>query len=263
MIEVYLRPESVSQALEMASEHSGKAVWFAGGSKINAAQIKSDKTVAISLGGLGLNSLEFNASSLRIGAMCTIQRLIDHSDIPGALKQAAGFIYSRHIRNQATLGGEIAARQEESLILSTLIAMNATVELADGQELTVEQYRHAAQPKLITHINLPDTGLICANRNITRSSAGLSVLTAAVSLSKTGEKRVVLDGLSALDDLTTNPVRALDIEQSQLDGEALEKAVSEWVEPCEDIRGSVAYKRYIAGVVVADLMAECQQLAGE
>ena len=32
--------------------------------------------------------------------------------------------------------------------------------------------------------------------------------------------------------------------------------------PQEDLRGSVAYKRYITGVLVADLYADCQQ-AGE
>ena len=40
---------------------------------------------------------------------------------------------------------------------------------------------------------------------------------------------------------------------------ALEAAVSALIAPRADLGGSVAYKRYISGVVVADLLVECQQ----
>jgi putative selenate reductase FAD-binding subunit len=35
--------------------------------------------------------------------------------------------------------------------------------------------------------------------------------------------------------------------------------VSELISPREDLAGSVSYKRYITGVVVADLLVDCQQ----
>ncbi|MGU0160564.1 hypothetical protein ACVXHB_10215 [Escherichia coli] len=46
-----------------------------------------------------------------------------------------------------------------------------------------------------------------------------------------------------------------------LEGNALEQAVANADFPQEDLRGSVAYKRY-RGILVADLYADCQQ-AGE
>ena len=97
----------------------------------------------------------------------------------------------------------------------------------------------------------------CATRRISRSHAGLSVITAAVALTDDGETRIALDGVADI------PIRLRDVEAQQLEGEALEMAVRAAVFPREDLRGSVAYKRYIAGVVVADLYADCQQMGEE
>lgn len=57
-------------------------------------------------------------------------------------------------------------------------------------------------------------------------------------------------------------LRLHDVEKQNLEGNALEQAVANAIFPQEDLRGSVAYKRYITGVLVADLYADCQQ-AGE
>ncbi len=44
--------------------------------------------------------------------MSRLQPLRDARFIPAALREALGFVYSRHVRNQSTIGGEIAARRE-------------------------------------------------------------------------------------------------------------------------------------------------------
>lgn len=38
MIEQFFRPDSVEQALELKRRYQDEAVWFAGGSKLNATQ---------------------------------------------------------------------------------------------------------------------------------------------------------------------------------------------------------------------------------
>ena len=55
-------------------------------------------------------------------------------------------------------------------------------------------------------------------------------------------------------DLYRWPFRSRDLH-----GAALEAAVSELIAPREDLAGSISYKRYITGVVVADLLVDCQQ----
>ncbi|AJR09143.1 molybdopterin-dependent oxidoreductase FAD-binding subunit [Photobacterium gaetbulicola] len=263
MIEQYLTPDTPAQALEFKQQHGSDAIWFAGGSKINAAPTKTDKTVAISLGKLNLSQIELQGDSLHIGAMCRIQQLIDHELVPVALKQSSAFIYSRHVRNQATLGGEIAARQPEALLVPSLIALKAKLKLANGQEVDVEDYINSEERELIATIIIPDRNLTCIGYNIARSAAGLAIVTAAVSIDKQGNKVIALDGVSPLHQGAARPVRLRDVEAQDLKGELLEQAVADAIYPEADIRGSVEYKRYIAGVVITDLMAECQHLVEE
>lgn len=66
----------------------------------------------------------------------------------------------------------------------------------------------------------------------------------------------------SLDGVASKALRLHDVEKQNLEGNALEQAVANAIFPQEDLRGSVAYKRYITGVLVADLYADCQQ-AGE
>ena len=49
MIEQFFRPDSVEQALELKRRYQDEAVWFAGGSKLNATPTRTDKKIAISL----------------------------------------------------------------------------------------------------------------------------------------------------------------------------------------------------------------------
>lgn len=263
MIEHYFRPDSTAQALELMQQHAGAATWFAGGSKLNAAPSKTDKTVAISLDNLALDKIEQHGEALHIGAMCRLQALIDSELVPTALKQAAAFIYSRHVRNQATLGGEIAALQPEALVVPSLMALKARVVLADEREMDVETYIADEQRDLIIKVIIPDVNLACIGYNIARSAAGLAIVTAAVSIDKEGKKVIALDGVSPLHNGAARPIRLRDVEAQDLKGELLEQAVADAVHPVADICGSVEYKRYIAGVVVTDLLAECQHMAEE
>ena len=79
----------------------------------------------------------------------------------------------------------------------------------------------------------------------------------AVAIAADGQQRIAVEGV------VSSPVCLKAVEKKRLTGEALQKAVSEAVEPLADLRGSVSYKRYIAGVVVADLLADCQQMIKE
>ncbi|WP_299014140.1 molybdopterin-dependent oxidoreductase FAD-binding subunit [uncultured Photobacterium sp.] len=263
MIEHYFKPDSTAEALDLMRQHTGTATWFAGGSKLNAAPTKTDKTVAISLDKLAFDKIEQHGQALHIGAMCRIQTLIDSELVPVALKQSSAFIYSRHVRNQATIGGEIAARQEEALLIPSLMALKAKVVLAGGQECEVEEYIAAEQRDLIAKVIIPDVNIACIGYNIARSAAGLAIVTAAVSIDKDGSKVIALDGVSPLQGGIACPVRLRDVECQDLKGELLEQAVADAIHPEADIRGSVEYKRYIAGVVVTDLLAECQHMAEE
>lgn len=256
MIEQFFRPASVDEASRLKNQYGSEAVFMAGGSKLNATPTRTAKTIAISVSGLGLTGIEAKGGQLHIGATATLQQLIDSTLVPSALREAAGFVYSRNVRNQATIGGEISAVQAEAVLLPILLVMDAKVALADGRTVYLEDYLDGARDTLVTAVILPQPALCCATRKIARSAAGLSVVIAAVALAGDGQ-RIAIDGVLA------RPARLHEIEKRGLTDVALELAVGEAVAPVEDVRGSVAYKRYIAGVVVADLLADCVQMKKE
>lgn len=253
MIEQFLKPASVDEAIRLKSQYGAESVFMAGGSKLNATPTRTDKKVAISLAGLGLGEIKAQGGQLHVGATVTLQQLIDDPRVPAALRDAAGFIYSRNVRNQATLGGEVCARQDEAVLLPVLLAMDASVLLADGQAVELENFLSGARDALVLALILPDPARPCVTRKVARSAGGLTVLSAAVALSENGQ-------CIAVEGVVPRPVRLREVEKKGLAEVPLELAVSEAVAPQEDVRGSVAYKRYIAGVVVADLLADCQQM---
>ncbi|VFS39845.1 putative FAD binding molybdopterin dehydrogenase [Escherichia coli] len=59
MIEQFFRPDSVEQALELKRRYQDEAVWFAGGSKLNATPTRTDKKIAISLQDLELDWIDW------------------------------------------------------------------------------------------------------------------------------------------------------------------------------------------------------------
>lgn len=242
MIEQFFRPDSVEQALELKRRYQDEAVWFAGGSKLNATPTRTDKKIAISLQDLELDWIDWDNGALRIGAMSRLQSLRDARFIPAALREALGFVYSRHVRNQSTIGGEIAARQEESVLLPVLLALDAELVFGNGETLSIEDYLACPCDRLLTEIIIKDPYRTCATRKISRSQAGLTVVTAAVAMTDHDGMRIALDGVAS------KALRLHDVEKQNLEGNALEQAVANAIFPQEDLRGSVAYKRYITGV---------------
>ena len=201
MIEQFFRPDSVEQALELKRRYQDEAVWFAGGSKLNATPTRTDKKIAISLQDLELDWIDWDNGALR-----------DARFIPAALREALGFVYSRHVRNQSTIGGEIAARQEESVLLPVLLALDAELVFGNGETLSIEDYLACPCDRLLTEIIIKDPYRTCATRKISRSQAGLTVVTAAVAMTDHDGMRIALDGVAS------KALRLHDVEKQNLEG---------------------------------------------
>lgn len=264
MIDKYLTPETIAQALELKSTYGDDATWFGGGSKLNAAPTKTEKSVLISLNKLGLDQVQpVGKHTLYMGAMCRIQTLVENELVPQAVRESASYIYSRNLRNQATLGGEIAANKFEAPLVPALLALNAQLLLASGQEVGLETYLASPRDELIQTIIIPDLSLTLATKKVARSADGLRVLVAAASIDAKGNRIVALDGITTRFDEPAKPIRLRDVEGLDLEGEALEQAIKTSLHPVEDICGSREYKRYIGAVVIADLLTQCQTAVKE
>lgn len=255
MIEQFFRPATLSQATELKNRFQDSAVWFSGGSKLNALLTKTSRNIAISLSLLPLKTIEWQDGILRIGATVTLEALRESPLIPRALYDALGFVYSRHIRNQATIGGEMAACQREHALLPVLLVLDAQVQLANSNDvISLESYLAKPDERLITHLVLQDPFRRCATRTVRETADGWAVVTAAVALTGNNEQRIAVDGVGC------TISRLPQIEAKQLSGEALEKAVSQAINPKADLTGSEEYKRYITGILVSDLLTDCRQM---
>ncbi len=253
MINNYYRPETLADALALKKQHGDEAAWLAGGSRLNRGSFEHAATSLISLEKLGLKGIEVKDNNLEIGAMVTLQQLIESADVSEELKAVFAQIFNRNIRNQATLGGEIAAANGRCEIMPGLIAAGAHVGLADESVLSVEEYLQAEEKALILKVVVPANLKSLKIRKIANTAAAEPVLAAAVAKKTDDTWGIALSGVAE------KPVRLRDAEAVVAEGklEQLQKVVSDSIKPVSDFRASAEYRSSVSGVVVARLIDEC------
>jgi putative selenate reductase FAD-binding subunit len=276
MITSFHIPASLEEARKLMND--GYIV-IAGGTQINnGARLAADPAwVAgdqrlVSLQALGLTGIRRgdDGRALVIGAMTSLQDMADHQEVPAALKDAAGFIPTRNVRNQATLGGNIAARRSDSYVIPALIALEARLAAIapDGgrKEIPVEDYLEDPADCLITEIVIPVPEVPCVAVKESRSQLALPVVSAAVALHPagvTGGFRAVL----AAGCVAKQSVRLPEVE-AMLSGPEpparadIEAAVAASVAPRSDTLGSAEYKRHVNAVRIADAVLAVFESAG-
>ncbi len=262
MINDFLKPASIEEAVALKKKHTG-SLYFGGGTEINYAGSLKKSECVISLKGLGLNNIEQDGDILIIGSAVTMQELIDASRVPEVLKEAAGYIYSRNIRNMATLGGNLGANKTDSAVIPCLIALAAEVTTAEDGLISVKDYISGGQDSLILSVRIPEQKGVCVVKKISRAVSSAPVINAAVRIDGTWED--IREAVIAVGGVAPRVIRLGSIEEELKsgglkNGDDLQKAVSEVVSPEPDILGSLSYKKYICGIVVADCVRKCMAL---
>jgi putative selenate reductase FAD-binding subunit len=257
MIEHFHRPVTVRAALGLKRRFTTRAVFLAGGTFVNSNAFPLAPEHCISLAGLKLDRISRSRGGVAIGALCTLQQLIDDRKVPAPLRVAALQVVSRNVRNMATLGGHVASRLPNSDLVPTLVALGAKLALAgSARKVPVLDYVANARAGLITRILVPASGpgrvTACAHH---RASANArSLVSAAVSLNP--DRGRVRRPVIALGGVGGHVVRLTAVEK-RLDGkplpatDELQALVSRAVRPASDHVASAAFRRHQAGVVVA------------
>jgi CO/xanthine dehydrogenase FAD-binding subunit len=129
MVEQFHKPTTIQEALSLKRRLATRAVFLAGGTLANAKDCPVRPEQWISLAGLKLDRIDQRRGDLIIGALCTLQQLIEDARTPEPLRAAAAQIMSRNVRNMATVGGHVAANLPYSDLIPMLIALGARVEL--------------------------------------------------------------------------------------------------------------------------------------
>lgn len=250
MITEFLKPKTIIEAVQL-KQATPDAVYMAGGSWINSSRSAMNPETVISLNELDLNFIKQDQDTLRIGAMTTLQDILDNDLIPDYIKDNLKLFRNRNIRNQGTLAGAVAAKNPAFSVLSVLIAAGALLETPE-EEISVEKYIASGSSALILSVRLPDrVDVRSAKYSIT--ARGVSLVSVAAGVF---EKQIYLviaqDGgkIERLTDLE----KTLNSDILPDDRDELAERISKAVISFDDYRTSAAFKKYIAGVMLADCL---------
>lgn len=181
-IDKYVMAESLAQAYELNQKRNnviiGGMLWL----KMGRKKIQT----AIDLTSLGLNLIEEDEHSFKIGCMCTLRDIELHSGLNnyfnGLISKSVEHIVGVQMRNMATVGGSIYSRFGFSDILTALLCLDSYVELFKGGIVSLNEYVSMPLDNdiLISIIIKKDGRKVCYSCH-RMSSTDLPVLTCAVS----------------------------------------------------------------------------------
>ena len=140
----YHRPQSLDEAQKLASEKN--AVLIGGGTLVIPQVLAnpSSETEIIDLQSVGLAGItsesEGSETSIKIGAMSRLSDLINNDKIPHLLQELCSKELPSTLRTQATIGGTIAERSSESILLSGFLALNAEIQIHEKNWIPLNGY---------------------------------------------------------------------------------------------------------------------------
>ena len=267
----YRAPDTLDEVCATLADHGDDARILAGGTAlaILMKQRLVQPAIVVSLKRLrDLSTIEHADHLLRIGATATHRQVENHPHVREhfpALAETLRRVATPRVRNQATLGGNLAHADPNQDPPPTLIALGARVRLRSGldqrelpvDELFADYYETAIRPgEVLTDILIPQAapGTACAFlKFLPRTSDDYATVSAAASLRL--ENGVCRDVRLALGSAGPVPIRARAAEAA-LEGQpptdatlrAAAATVRDEVDPLTDVRGSADYKREMAEV---------------
>ncbi len=264
MLREFYKPNSIAEAVGLKTRLGADSYYIAGGTELNSLDFKKNINFAVSLEKLGLTKIIKNNEYLSIGAAVTLQNLIDNQESPRQLKNAAAHIVNRNIRNIGTIGGNIGANKSCSNLMPILLALDAELSIAttSGESsISLYDYISKENSELIVSINIRNNKLAesFAIKKYSRTANDISIITAAVVLEKSADK--ISNIAVALGGAAKHTLRLTELEK-QIAGKTLppkldiENSVKSMLNPLEDIRGTIEFKKYAAAVMVGDCIYE-------
>jgi carbon-monoxide dehydrogenase medium subunit len=268
------QPESLPEALDLLAAHGDDDTHvIAGGTSLvllmTMGLLQPERVIALrkipELRGITANG----DGGLRIGALATHRQLELSPEVRAyapALSETFGHVATVRIRNQATVGGNLAHADPAQDPPPMLIALDASVTLRSktgertlpAEELFVDYLTTRLQPgELLTDVHLPPLAMgtrATYLKFLPRTADDYATVSVAAALrldadGRCEHARIALGGVAGV------PLRARVVEDA-LVGEPLSDAriaeaaalVDGIVDPPGDARGSAAYKRRMARV---------------
>ncbi len=265
----YHAPTSIEAALSILATHGSEAKLLAGGhSLLPMMKLRfAEPAHLIDLNRIAnLKGIRLEGNTIHIGAMTCENDLIwspvlaEHCPL---LVETARLISDPQVRYRGTIGGDISHGDPGNDHPAVMLCLGASFALqgsrtervvaADGYFLGM--YSTAIEPaEILTEIRIPvpPKGSGSCYAKLKRKTGDFATAAAAVLLELQGD--TVVDVSIALTNVGPTPLKATDAESYLrrhpfTDGAITEAArlAMEICDPVEDLRGSVEYKRAMAG----------------
>ncbi len=194
---MYLTPQSLPEALQLRAQHP-QAVVLAGATRVYALPAAQRPADLLDLQHMGCNGLQWLGDELHIGAMVPLHilaaSLTEHRGFT-ALRQGVLAISPRQIRQQATIGGNVAG---SGSLLAPLALLGARVQVASlrgVREVDVLQCDLAAD-ELLTGVVVKGAAFPTSYRQFRRTPLGPALVAVAVGRDQ-GQLRLAIQGVQA------------------------------------------------------------------
>lgn len=273
-----IQPTTVGEASSALTEFGDRAKLYAGGAElvlllrnglIDAEVLVDVKKIA------QLHRVELIGNELYVGACVTHQALATHVLVR---QHAPAFAYAEsqvanvRVRNQGTLGGNLAFNDPHSDPGTVLLIHEATVTIggASGErkvriaDFFVDMYATALNGgELLLHVEIPSLpeGMVSSYRRLHRYQRP----TLGVAVAAKFHDGIVEDPRLAVGCIGPKPMRLSELE-TKLEGSKLTEAIKiiaeqkvylrDRLQPVDDLLGSADYKLYMAGVMLGDAIEQ-------
>ena len=230
----YHRPTSIAEATALLEGPNRMAL--AGGTTF-VHDGGGHPVEVVDLQALDLGRISADGSRIVIGATATLQALVDSDLVPDVVRDAAKADQPSTLRTLATVGGSVGSAQSESLLVAALLVHETSVNFADERSTPLHEVlaNGLSQGDLIVSVSVA-TGGATAMAVTGRTPQDVPIV-AVVGRRNEGGTRLAICGVGTTPQL---------VEEGSLGH----------LEPPGDFRGSAAYRKTLAEVLISRVVGE-------
>lgn len=243
MIVEYHRPSTIESTIKLLSRREPTTVPLGGGTTLNRPSLESFAVVDLQF--LHLNKIKKIGNTLEIGAMVTLQNLLENPNSTPVLVESIRHQATYNTRQIATVAGSLVAADGRSPFATMMLALDPILIIEPGGEKVnlgdLFPFRTEKLPgKLITKVIIP-LNVLLGYEYVARTPADLPLVSVGISSWDSGRTRVVLGGFGKV------PILAFD----GMDSVGTEIAASDAFKNAGDQWASAEYRSEVAQVLTS------------
>ena len=250
-IKQYLRPQTLDEAYELCQKRTNAVI---GGMLWLKMQSRSVNT-AIDLCDLGLDYIQEEVDSFRIGAMVSLRQLEKSPELnamtQNAFSEAVKHIVGVQFRNSATIGGSIYGRFGFSDVITLLQSLDTKVHLHHQGMMSLTEFIQLPKNKrdILVEIIVPKKAMKVRYLTQRNTATDFPVVACAVSCID-GTYRCAVGARPGTAVLLTDDNKILADGIAEESAERFGKDIASRTVFGSNMRGSAEYRKQVCAVLV-------------